>query len=57
MREDLIDRMIRLYGFENPITIQFADLCDRLEDTEWNNMVLRLLCEAHEADPQIFTED
>ena len=50
-RENLIDRMIRIYGFENKIVIDFAHLCETWEENKWNNTVLRLLVEAHEADP------
>lgn len=51
MRENLIDRMIRIYGFEHPIVIQFAELCERMEDTEANNNALMMLVEAHEENP------
>ena len=55
-REHLIDRMIALYGLENPMVIQFAQMCEDYHATEWNNTILRLLVEAHEADPY-FEED
>ena len=48
--------MIHLYGFENPMVIQFADMCERYANSAWNDEVLRLLVEAHEADP-VFEED
>lgn len=48
MRENLIDRMIRIYGFEHPIVIQFAELCERMADTEYNNKALITLVEVHE---------
>ncbi len=51
MRENLIDRMIRIYGFEHPLVIQFAELCERMADTEYNNNALVLLVEAHEEYP------
>ena len=51
MRENLIDRMIAIYGFENPIVIRFCRMCEDWEDNNWNNTILRLLVEAHEADP------
>lgn len=50
-REELADRLIRLYGFENDITISFCKLCEQWEENEWNNKVLRILVEAHEAEP------
>ena len=55
-RENLLDRMIHLYGFENPMVIQFADMCERYGNSAWNDEILRLLVEAHEANP-VFEED
>lgn len=51
MRENLIDRMIRIYGFEHPIVIQFAELCERMEHAEANDKALMTLVEAHEENP------
>lgn len=51
MRENLIDRMIRIYGFEHPLVIQFAELCERMEDTEANDKALMMLVKAHEENP------
>ena len=55
-REHLVNRLIHIYGFENPIVIQFAEMCERYADNSWNDDILRLLVEAHEADP-VFEED
>ena len=55
-RENLIDRMTRIYGLEDPIVIQFANMCEKYADNAWNDDVLRLLVEAHEKDP-VFEED
>ena len=55
-RENLIDRMIAIYGFENPIVIEFAEWCERQEENDWNNKMLTILVEAHEAEPY-FEED
>ena len=55
-RGHLINRLIHIYGFEDPIVIQFAEMCERYADNSWNDDVLRLLVEAHEADP-VFEED
>lgn len=57
MREKLIDRMVHIYGFENPIVIQFCKLCERLEDTEEKNTLLKVIVESHEEYPQFNTED
>lgn len=51
MKENLIDRMIRIYGFEHPIVIQFAELCERMAHTEANDKALMMLVEAHEEYP------
>ena len=51
LRENLIDRMIRIYGFEHPIVIQFAELCERMEYTEANDKALMMLVESHEENP------
>ena len=53
MRENLIDRMIKIYGFEHPAVIHFTELCERLEDTEINDTLLRLAVEAHEKFPNL----
>ena len=55
-REYLVNRLIHIYGFEDPIVIQFAEMCERYADNSWNDDILRLLVEAHEADP-VFEED
>lgn len=47
-RKELVNRIIRLYGHENPITIQFAQMCEEYDETRWNNAVLNLLVESHE---------
>lgn len=51
MRENLIDRMIRIYGFEHPLVIQFAELCERMAYTKANDKALMMLVEAHEENP------
>lgn len=50
-REQLIDRMIRIYGHENEIVIQFAELCEKFDNTESNDKALAVLVEAHENYP------
>ena len=48
-REKLVDRMIAIYGFENPVVIDFCRLCEDWGNTEWNDKALTLLVEAHES--------
>ena len=51
MRKNLIDRMVRIYGFEHPSVIWFVDLCERWKDTKENDKVLRIIVESHEEFP------
>ena len=54
MKEKLIDRMVRIYGFENPIVIEFCRMCERGEIIE---DLLELIVEAHEKCPQLDDEE
>lgn len=50
-RKNLIDRMIRLYGFESETVILFATMAEKYTDSkEWDNVML-MIVEAHEAHP------
>ena len=51
MRENLIDRMVKIYGFEHPIVIRFAKLCESMEDNAIYDTILRLAVESHEEFP------
>ena len=52
-RKSLVDRMIRLYGFENPITVLFADMAEKYVDSpEWDRAMLMLVV-AHEENPVV----
>ena len=57
MREELMNRMIRLYGFESPITIDFCRLCEEWADTEACNNALTPLVKCHEEASQSFEEE
>ena len=57
MRKNLIDRMIRIYGFEHPVVIRFTELCERWEDTKSNDTILRLAVECHEKYPKLDTDE
>ena len=52
-RMDLIDRMIRIYGFESEIVISFCRLCESYSENRFNDQCLRILVEAHEASPYV----
>jgi hypothetical protein len=52
-REKLLDRMIRLYGFENPMVIEFAKMCETYpQGANWDKG-LKTLVECHEAMPYV----
>ena len=51
MRENLIARMINIYGLENPIVIWFCRLCEEWEDREDKNHLLEVIVKAHEEYP------
>ena len=53
MREQLLDRMIRIYGFEHEITIQFA----RLMETNISDHDLETIVKTHEEFPQYEEEE
>ena len=57
MRKNLIDRMIKIYGFEHPAVIHFTGLCERWEDTELSNTILQLAVETHEEYPMLDTDE
>lgn len=47
MKEELLTKMIRIYGFENPAVIQFAELMEKNVDTK----ILETIVKAHEDFP------
>ena len=50
-RESLVDRMIRIYGFENRIVISFCEMCESWKDDEYHNKSLAVLVKSHEEMP------
>ena len=57
MRERLLDRMIRIYGFEHEIVIEFARMCEEWLPTENNDKALETLVKCHEENPVGFDDD
>ena len=52
-REQLVDRMIRIYGYENEIVIKFCEVCELSPDSaEWDK-ICELLVSSHEKFPQM----
>lgn len=48
--ENLLDRMIRLYGFENPYVIRFAKQCENCSSDE-EASALEFVVTLHERSP------
>lgn len=57
IREQLVDRMIRLYGFESPITIDFCRLCEEWPNAEAYDNALATLVKYHEEAPLYFEDE
>lgn len=55
-RTEMQDAIIRLYGFENRITIHFFKLLEEWEDNEINNRLLELMVRAHMEYPNLDVE-
>lgn len=55
LREELVTRMIRIYGFEHEEVIVFADVAEKLSEDESNDRFLQKLVEFHEKYP--FTDE
>lgn len=55
-RTEMQDAIIRLYGFENRITIDFFKLLEEWEDNEINNKLLELMVRAHMEYPNLDVE-
>lgn len=59
-RSRLLDKMIRIYGFEHPLVIQFAISCESYTSAElaplWDN-ILENIVKCHERHPYRGEED
>lgn len=53
-REQLLDRMIRIYGFEHKLVIEFAEM---IENPNYKTEILETLVNCHEANPSWEDED
>jgi len=54
MKEQLLDRMIKLYGFEHDAVIAFAEL---IEQDIFTDDILEAIVKAHEEHPLIEEEE
>lgn len=57
VREQLVDRMIKVYGFEHEIVVEFAHLCEDYPDNSYTDSMLTTLVKCHEANPYTGDED
>lgn len=55
-RDEMLTAMIRMYGHENKIVIQFAEMCERLDDNKENQIMLETLVKAHQEYPVKISE-
>lgn len=53
-RNELLDRMIRIYGFKSEITIKFAEYC---ESDIMTDKDLELIVKCHEENPVQFRDE
>ena len=54
LRENLLDRIIHVYGFEHEITILFATLCEQYpQDDKTAGKELEKIIEYHEQNSQL----
>lgn len=54
MREKLLDRMIRIYGFEHDAVIEFAEL---IENDTFTDEMLEIIVKTHEEHPLVEEEE
>lgn len=54
MKEELLDRMIKIYGFEHDAVIEFAEL---VENDIFTDEMLEVIVKAHEEYPVIEKEE
>ena len=53
-RGQLLDRMIRLYGFEHPLVVSFAEMCEKYttpDQSAYWDKCLEAVVECHEQHP------
>ena len=56
-RNDLLTRIIHIYGFEHGVTIDFVRMCEEWENDIAHDKMLEMLVESHEEFPQIEDEE
>lgn len=54
MKEELLDRMIKIYGFEHDAVIEFAEL---IENDTFTDEMLEVIVKAHETFEDLIEEE
>lgn len=57
LREQLLTKIIRKYGFEHKKTILFARLCEDYPDTPEYDRILTNICEKLRTEPEEIEEE
>lgn len=57
LREQLLTKIIRKYGFEYKKTVLFANLCESYPDTPEYDRILTNICENLLAEPEEIEEE
>ena len=52
-RENLLTRMIHIYGFEHEVTIKYANMLERVPQTKENDKNLKYIVKGLEAYPTL----
>ena len=56
-RSTLLDRMIRIYGYEHPIVIEFCRICENYPSGAYWDKSLAVLVQSHERYPILDEEE
>lgn len=56
-RKSLVDRMIKVYGFEHPVVKNICNLCEVWEDDTLHNKILEGVVLTHEQHPVNLEEE
>lgn len=53
-RREMVDMMVRVFGYEHPETLKFAGLCELWESTTTNDKILRMVMVDHISMPWLY---
>lgn len=57
LRENLLNSMIQIYGFEYKAVVQFARACESMPDDEAHDKILRFTAMLHQGHPVMDEEE